>query len=98
MGRDGGMESFEDMLYCIDMDTRRDVEISASKFCQSMSRLTPQLDGESTDLKDIYLKHLKRNIRFRAKTFGFEVIHVEEEVYGLKPEKHLKLVKPERDS
>ena len=97
MGRDGGMESFEDMLYCIDMDTRRDVEISASKFCEAMNKLNPKLNEESTDLKDIYLKHLKKNIRFRARTFGFDVKHVEEEVYGLKPEKHLKLVEPERE-
>jgi hypothetical protein len=97
MGQDGGRESFEDMLYCIDMDTRRDVEVTAGKFCQSMGRLNHKLDGESTDLKDIYLKHLKRNIKFRAKTFGFEVEHVEQEVYGLKPERHLKLVEPERE-
>ena len=97
MEQDGGREAYEHMLYCISMDTRRDVEIAAGKFCENIgnSRYSPEEDV--TDLHDIYIESLKRNIKHRANFFGFDPEYVASEIFGLKPERHLQLVKQGRE-
>lgn len=89
-----GRQNFENMCYCIDTDTIRDVETEAGKFCRRTDILNlTEEEIKEFDLRNLYLKHLKRNIEFRAPKFGYEYKVVLEDVYGYKPNNHLKLIK-----
>ena len=90
---DDGRQNFENMCYCIDRETQRDVEIDSGKFCLRTDVFDiSEEEAKEFDLRNLYLRHLKRNVKHRAPQFGYEYKYVLEDVYGYKPKNHLKLI------
>ena len=69
---DDGRQNFENMCYCIDRETQRDVEIDSGKFCLRTDVFDiSEEEAKEFDLRNLYLKHLKRNIKYRTQVLPF---------------------------
>ena len=77
---------FENMLFAIDMDCRRDAEEYASKYMMNLLSLPQGKEPAEVkaDLTDKFLEIIDSTVEIRAAEFGYEKDYVLKDVYNLK--------------
>jgi len=77
---------FENMLFAIDMDCRRDAEEYASKYMMYLLSLPREAEPVAikADLTEKFLEIIDSTVETRAAEFGYEKDYILKDVYNLK--------------
>jgi hypothetical protein len=77
---------FENMLFAIDMDCRRDAEEYANKYMMYLLSLPRGVEPVAikADLTEKFLEIIDSTVETRAAEFGYEKDYILKDVYNLK--------------